>query len=51
LVLDDIVTRTVPDEGTGPMPLSILTDDALDISQRKKVEPLPPDITGGLAVK
>jgi hypothetical protein len=41
----------VPDDGIGPIPLSILTDVASDTFHRSKVEPLPPDITGGLAVK
>jgi hypothetical protein len=50
LVLDDIVTRIVPDEETGPIPLSILTDEALDTFQLKVVEP-PPGIIGGPAVK
>ena len=51
LVLDDSVISIVPDEDTGPMPLSMLTDVALDTFQRKKVEPLPPDISCGVAVK
>jgi hypothetical protein len=41
----------VPDEATVPIPGSILTAVASETFQRRKVEPLAPDITGGLVVK
>jgi hypothetical protein len=49
-MLDAGDTIVVPAEPTGPIPLSIVTDEASDTFQLKVVEP-PPDITGGPAVK